>query len=296
MRKFFMLAIIVAISLTSLFGQDTKIKRISITYEYVSVNPHETPEQAKQAAIEQAKTRALEENFGLDVFGMSSMLAHNRVEGESVTSSEDFVMLNDISVRGEWIETIKQTILEGPSFKDGFWHVKVYIEGRARNHSVEKAAIHYAIVNDVDDTAPRKHFRNGDDLFLRFSSPVAGSLCVYLVDTEGMAYCLLPYQSTQTGCQSIEANRDYILFSAQHDKQADEYTLNTQYGSEHNTLFIVFSPNQFTKAKDNQSGKNWQDEQLPRQLTYEELLKWLARNQTRDEQMIVRREIISIRK
>ncbi len=272
------------------------ISRISITYEYISNKQNETPEQAEQAAFEQAKQQALEDNFGVDVFGLSSMLSQNRVEGENVITSEDFVSLSQISVRGEWIETIKQTILEGPSFKDGFWHVKVYLEGRARNHSVEKVAIQYAIVNDVDDTAPRKHFRNGDDLFLRFSSPVAGSLCVYLVDTEGMAYCLLPYQSTQTGCQSIEANRDYILFSAQYDKLADEYTLNTQYGSEHNTLFIVFSPNQFTKAKDKQSGKNWQEEQLPRQLTYEELLKWLARNQTRDEHMIVRREIISISK
>ena len=271
------------------------ISRISITYEYISNKQNETPEQAEHAAFEQAKQQALEDNFGVDVFGLSSMLSQNRVEGENVITSEDFVSLSQISVRGEWIETIKQTVLD-KKFQNGFWHVKVYLEGRARNHSVEKVAIQYAIVNDVDDTAPRKHFRNGDDLFLRFSSPVAGSLCVYLVDTEGMAYSLLPYQSTQTGCQSIEANRDYILFSAQHDKQADEYTLNTQYGSEYNTLFIVFSPNQFTKAKDNQSGKNWQEEQLPRQLTYEELLKWLARNQTRDEQMIVRREIISISK
>lgn len=271
------------------------IKHISIKYEYISDNPNETPEQAEQTALQQAKQKALEEHFGLDVLGMSSSLSHNRVGGQSATSTQDFVSINETSVRGEWIETIKQTILE-KTFQNGFWHVKVYLEGRVRNNSVEKAAIQYALINDIDDTAPRDQFRNGDDLFLRFSSPVAGSLCVYLVDAEGMAYCLLPYQSNQFGCHTIKANCDYLLFSAQYDRQADEYTLNTQLSSEHNTIFIVFSPNQFTKAKDNQSGKNWQDEQLPRQLTYEELLKWLARNQTHDEQMIVRREIISIRK
>ena len=61
-------------------------------------------------------------------------------------------------------------------------------------------------------------------------------------------------------------------------------------------IYIVYSPNVFTKAGDKQSGKNWRDEQMPRQLDYESFMKWLARNQSRDEDMIVRREIISIRK
>lgn len=174
--------------------------------------------------------------------------------------------------------------------------MKVYLEGRARNHSVEKAAIKYALINDVDDINSRSQFRDGDNLFLRFSSPVAGALCVYLVDTESMAYCLLPYVSSQIGYYPIEANRDYLLFSYSHEDQALEVGFNTQYASEHNTIFIVFSPNKFIKAKDSQSGKNWRDEQMFPHLTYEELLNWLARNQTRDEHMIVRREIISIRK
>lgn len=294
MKKLVVLVMAVAIAISSIFGQSTKIKRISITYEYISDNPNESPEQAERVAIEQARQKALEENFGLDVLGMSSMLAHNRVEGESVTSSEDFIMISDNSVRGEWIETIKQEVLK--TFQNGSWHVKVYLEGRARNHSVEKAAIKYALINDVDDINSRSQFRDGDNLFLRFSSPVAGALCVYLVDAESMAYCLLPYISSQIGYYPIEANRDYLLFSYSHEDQALEVGLNTQYASEHNTIFIVFSPNKFIKAKDSQSGKNWRDEQMFPHLTYEELLNWLARNQTRDEQMIVRREIISIRK
>ena len=66
--------------------------------------------------------------------------------------------------------------------------------------------------------------------------------------------------------------------------------------SEHNVLYVIFSPNTFTKAIDQQSGTNWRDEQLPRQLSYEDFMKWLARNQTRDENMVVRREVITIRK
>lgn len=118
MKKLVVLVMAVAIAISSIFGQSTKIKRISITYEYISDNPSESPEQAERVAIEQARQKALEENFGLDVLGMSSMLAHNRVEGESVTSSEDFIMISDNSVRGEWIETIKQEVLE-KTFQNG---------------------------------------------------------------------------------------------------------------------------------------------------------------------------------
>jgi hypothetical protein len=58
----------------------------------------------------------------------------------------------------------------------------------------------------------------------------------------------------------------------------------------------VFSPNDFTKAVDKQGGKNFRDEQLPRELTYEALMKWLTKNQTCDENMVVRREVVTIRK
>ena len=66
--------------------------------------------------------------------------------------------------------------------------------------------------------------------------------------------------------------------------------------SEQNALYVIFSHNTFTKAADQQAGKNWRGEQLPRELSYEDLMKWLARNQTRDENMVVRREVVTIRK
>ena len=43
------------ICLVSLAGD---IKHISITYEYISDNPNETPEQAEQTAIQMAQQKA----------------------------------------------------------------------------------------------------------------------------------------------------------------------------------------------------------------------------------------------
>ena len=271
------------------------IKRVSITYDYISDNPHETPEQAEQSALMLAKQKAMEEHFGLDVVGINSTLQRNRQEGDKAISTSDVFSIRETSGRGEWIETTTEKILE-KEFKKGFWHVRVYVAGRARNHSTDKPEIQYAFINNTHDRQHRDQYYDGDDIFLRFSSPVSGALCVYLVDAAQNAYCLLPYQSSTIGYQAVEANNPHLFLSTSTDQQADEYTLNCEKSSEQNALYVIFSPNTFTKAVDQQSGKNWRDEQLPRQLNYQDFMKWLSKNQTRDENMVVRREIVTIRK
>lgn len=271
------------------------IVRVATIYEYVSNNPNEGPEQAKINAFVAAKQKALEERFGLDVSKITNTLQINRNDGKEVKSSSNVFSVGEVAVRGEWIETISEQVLS-QSYVNGFWVVKVRVDGRARNYSTEKADIQYTFLKDVDDMDAPVAFRDGSDLFLRFISPVAGQLCVYLVDETQNAYCLLPYMNNQTGSQRIDANKEYIFFSTKYDNDADEYTLNCERSLEHNAIYLVFSPNDFTKAVDKQGGKNFRDEQLPRELSYEALMKWLSRNQTKDPNMVVRSTLISIMK
>lgn len=271
------------------------IVRVATIYEYVSNNPNEGPEQAKINAFVAAKQKALEERFGLDVSKITNTLQINRNDGKEVKSSSNVFSVGEVAVRGEWIETISEQVLS-QSYVNGFWVVKVKVDGRARNYSTEKADIQYTFLKDVDDMDAPVAFRDGSDLFLRFISPIAGQLCVYLVDETQNAYCLLPYMNNQTGSQRIDANKEYIFFSTKYDNDADEYTLNCERSLEHNAIYLVFSPNDFTKAVDKQGGKNFRDEQLPRELSYEVLMKWLSRNQTKDPDMVVRSTLISIMK
>jgi hypothetical protein len=271
------------------------IVRVATIYEYVSNNPNEGPEQAKINAFVAAKQKALEERFGLDVSKITNTLQINRNDGKEVKSSSNVFSVGEVAVRGEWIETISEQVLS-QSYVNGFWVVKVRVDGRARNYSTEKADIQYTFLKDVDDMDAPVAFRDGSDLFLRFISPVAGQLCVYLVDETQNAYCLLPYMNNQTGSQRIDANKEYIFFSTKYDNDADEYTLNCERSLEHNAIYLVFSPNDFTKAVDKQGGKNFRDEQLPRELTCEALMKWLSRNQAKDPDMVVRSTLISIMK
>ena len=292
MRQLFILVFLTFVTAFCLAGD---IVRVSATYEYVSNNPNETPAQAEYRAIEKAKVKALEDKFGVDVSSITNTLITNRSGDEANQSQNNVFAIGATSVRGEWIESIKEQVLE-KDFTNGFWVIKVRVEGHARNYSTEKADIKFNLVRNVLDVESPVTFRDGSDVFLRFSSPIGGYLCVYLVDEGQNAFCLLPYPNQQTGSQSIEANKDYIFFSTKYDDGAQEYTLSCEKSSEQNALYVIFSPNNFIKAADKQGGINFRDEPLPRELKYEDFLKWLGRNQTKDADMVVKTDIVTIKK
>ncbi|MGM9809836.1 MAG: hypothetical protein ACI30J_03080 [Paludibacteraceae bacterium] len=271
------------------------IRRVNATYDYRSDNANETPDQAVLQAFQRARQQALEEEFGIEVSSVQSTMLHSRTEDGATASTTDVFALSDITPRGEWIETEKEEVLS-QVFRDGFWQVRVRVVGKARGLSQQKADIRYAVISNTHDREPRSIFYDGDDLFLRFSSPVSGALCVYLIDESLNAFCLLPYQSESRGFFQIEANHDYLLFSAAADPQADEYVLTCEKSVEQNALFVIFSPNTFTKANDHEGGLNRREESLPRQLPYADFLQWLTRNQTRDQDMLVRKELLSIKR
>ena len=294
MKRKAILSICLLVGLCGFAAND--IVRVSATYEYISDNQDETPAQVEKKAFEAARLRALENRFGIDASRVVSSLQTNTNNDGNASSANRSIALSETSVRGEWIETLKERIISPATFANGFWRIKVYVEGRARSLTTAKADIQYAVIKDIQDLESPTTFRNGNDLFLRFQSPVAGYLCVYLVDEAQNAFSLLPYMNNPHGSQAVEANREYIFFSEKYDSQAQEYTLTSERESEQNILYLIFSPNDFTKAADSQGGTNFQGDQLPRELTYEAFLKWLARNQTRDPEMDVRQDIIVIRK
>lgn len=271
------------------------IVRVAAVYEYVSNNANESPEQAERHAFEAAKIKAVEEKFGLDVTRVTNTLIVNKNENQQVHSESNVFSMGGTAVRGEWIETLHEEVIE-KTFTGGFWVVKVKVEGKARCLTKEKADIQFTFVRDIRDKEAPVTFRDGSHIFLRFLSPVSGYLCVYLVDESKKAYCLLPYMNHSAGNQRVEANREYIFFSSDIDIKAQDYALNCEGSSENNMLLVVFSPNEFIKAADQQGGVNFRNEPMLRELSYDALMKWLSRNQTKDPDMVVKNAIITIKK
>ncbi len=270
-----------------------KLTNVHITYDYLSNDRTESKAEAEIHAIEKAKQRALENAFGVDVSSIALSMAREKTEDGSFFSDDDFFSLGSTVARGEWIETVKEEILS--IYHDGvLWHVRVFVEGKAREKSGVPIDLSYAFINNAHDKSNRTSYYDGDDFYLRFTSPVKGALCVYLVDNEQTAYCLLPYMCNTEGYQTVRANKDYLFFSAAEDRTAEEYVLTTDKEVEYNVLYIIFSPNKFTKARDRKSSWNWRRQATPRNLSYKDFVSWLAKTQTADKNMQVRTEVISI--
>ena len=276
-----------------LFAAKDKLTNVSITYDYLSNDRNESKAEAEIHAIEKAKRRALENAFGVDVSSIVVSMDKETSDHGRLLNDEEFFSLGSTVAKGEWIETISEKILN--IYHDGqLWHVRVFIEGKAREKSGVPIDVQYAFINNAHDKQNRTTYYDNDDILLRFTSPVAGALCVYLIDSEKTAYCLLPYMRSDKGYQDVRANKEYLFFSSDTDKEADEYVLTTQTEVEHNVLYVIFSPNKFTKARDKKGARNWRKQQVPRNLPYKDFVEWLAKVQTADKNMQVRTEVISI--
>jgi hypothetical protein len=212
----------------------------------------------------------------------------------------DFYSLSSSDVKGEWIETIGEPKYEVSYDKD-MLVIKVSVEGRAREIVSAGVNLDVKLMRTIagGKKAASTDFQNGDDLFLQFSSPVSGYLAVYLLDKK-TAYCLLPYMRDESGKVMVKANRKYLFFSPAdalpEDKTlADEYTMTCENNAETDKVYVIFSPNMFTKANDN-VGSVVNGLTLPRELTYEEFNKWLSKNRLHDDKMTVVMQNITIRK
>lgn len=273
----------------ALFAQRTEKVRVEYTFhapENISL------EEAKRIALERAKIQAIADEFGTVVSQSNTTLVSNR-NGESST---DFSSLAESEVKGEWIETIGQPefII---SYEQGMLVVRAIVTGRIRE--IKSAQIDLKaelLCNGTDLKFARTDFNNGDDLFLYFQSPVNGYLTVYLLDeVTQMVYCLLPYKSSSESIALVKKDTPYVFFSAKHAgdnaQLVDEYTMTCTNSVERNTLYIIFSPNEFTKANSNDV-----NERLPQELPFGDFQKWLSKGRQRDKGMVYLTRVLTITK
>ena len=293
MKRFILFVAVYFCATAVSFAADKPVK-VSALYVYLSNDRNESQAQAEALAIQYAKQKALEDKFGVDVSSIVVVMqSENQHKGE-FQSQEDFFSLGGTQSRGEWIKTTKEEILSA-THNGETWVIRAFVEGLARAKNENPIDLRYQLTNRVDGNRAMRDFQNGDDLFLRFSSPVSGALCVYLVDEDKKVSCLLPYDNNELGYQPIQANKEYLFFKeSENDPYAQEITLVTPNEKVGNVLYIVFTPNRITKAHDQKGERNWQGQETPRYLAYKDFLDWLSQYQIRDEQLVVRTELITI--
>lgn len=268
-----------------------QIKTVNGEYTY-NVPENVDLEKAKLIALDRVKIKLIADEFGTVVSQSNS----TSVKNSNGKSDINFISVGGSEVRGEWVETIGQPEFK-PSFVDGQLIINVRIKGKIReiiSANVDFKAL--VLRNGTEDKYEDDNFKNGDDLFLSFTSPVSGYIVAYLVDNEGTAFCLLPYQHQEQGNVKVNAKERYVFFSEKLSPQdlkpyVDEYTITCSHTQELNQIYVIFSPNAFVKALD---GKK--EETLPRELSYEDFQKWLAKSRIKDKDMTYKRFTINIRK
>lgn len=267
-----------------------RIQKVCGEYTYYA-EANQSLNDAKRAALEGAKLQALANEFGT-VISQSNAQKEKLEDGKE---SSYFFSLNASEVKGEWIEDVGEPTYE-TSFVQDMLVVKCKVCGKARELSNEAVDFTATVLrNGTEAKYADVGFRSGDDMFLLFRAPIDGYVAAYLIDETPTAYCLLPYIGDADGQQPVKHGEEYIFFSPDKAGKAagkvDEYTLTCSSEIERNQIYVIFSPNPFTKALDNQMS-----ERLPRQLSYEDFAKWLGTCRKRDLKMGVKVMHIEIKK
>lgn len=269
-------------------------KTVTVVASYTYHVPENvTVEQAKITALERAKVQAIADEFGT-LIGQSNSTVVTNENGKSDTH---FSSIGRSDVNGEWIETIGEPQY-AINYEQGMLIVNVKVKGRIRKLSGPKIDLTVNILrNGTELKYESDDFRNGDDMYLHFQSPVSGSLLVYLVDyTARQVYCLLPYSQQADMAQPIEQGREYLFFSAKsvaaEERQlVDEYTLTTDKKMEQNEMVVIFNSGELAKA--NTSAR---EGQLPRAMSIDHFNKWLAEMRIKDKNIQIINKSLTIKK
>ncbi len=272
-------------------------KTITVSGEYIYYPPDcESYEVAKVKALQRAKEKLIAEQFGTCINSGSGTIVKNSGEESEVTT----VHIGESIVKGEWLETLGEPMIERFLDKQDILAVRVRIKGRIRELTGSSVDYYVKVLrNGIEDKFESTDFKDGDDLFLSFCSPMDGYLSVYLFDGWSSVYCLLPYLSMKESCFSVEAGEKYVFFSAENAPPAlkpheiDEFCLTCDKELELNRIYCIFSPRKYFNCT--ASGRDMSVD-MAREMGFKEFQQWLSRLRVSDKELTVKTFDVTITK
>lgn len=276
-----------------MIGYSQRVAKVSATYTYYAPETLSV-EEAKRVALERAKIQAIADEFGTIVSQSNSTVISNK-NGETDTQ---FYSYGGSDVKGEWIETIGEPKYN-INYTDNTFVVICTVSGKARE--IVSSGIEFIakpLRNGTDLRFESNSFKDGDDLYLYFQTPVDGFIAVYLLDElTQTVYNILPYKSQNISAVPVDANRDYVFFSKntvnrENKGIVDEYILSCDNPKEYNTLYILFSPTQIGKR----TGFDSSIDDKPDNISYNDFKQWLSKTLSKDNKIQFQEIKISISK
>lgn len=264
------------------------VKTVEGEYTYYG-DRDDSPADCKRKAAQHARVEALRQ-FG-------TIVSHNvfQFDSDDGKSAESrFLSLSESEVKGEWLGDIGEPQYETSFSSDDTLVVKCKIKGKARAISNEAVDFETLVLrNGTDRRNADTSFRDGDDMYLYFSSPVSGYLSVFLQDESGETYSLLPYPRSARNELKVNKGWDYVFFDRNRGGNefgtVEELVLTASGKREYNKVYVVFSPNLFSSP-----AVRFKSDGAPPSTDGETFSEWLVRSRRNDPRMGVRSIAIAI--
>lgn len=211
----------------------------------------------KKEAEDLAIINALEKAFGRVVIQGNSTYIQNVNTGEKTETNMVFNMIANTSVKGELIEILNKKFsdISGTKSingkKENYTEIKCEVKIKAKEITTPPMDYIAFPLKCENINCKTTNFKEGDNLFFYFKSPVNGYLTIYLDDGK-TSQCLLPYKHMPAefgGNFRIIAGQEYILFSNLKEYNyfgnsgylADNYDLFAQSQEDLSRFFVLFS-------------------------------------------------------
>ncbi len=240
-----------------------------------------TMEQAEVFAVESAKLRIIADNFGT-VVGSTDILTIANKDG---MSSVESLLMAGTEVKGEWIATVGEPRITRKVVNNEFV-LEVTIAGKIREIVTAPVLFNAKVLrNGVTDNCESDSFRNGDYMYMSFQSPEDGYLSIYITDGNDVQ-CLYPYKGLPSEYMHVSADIRHLFFSKEHSgiidpNRVDKCRLGCQNDNEPNRIYLIFSPNKYSKAVDYSAS----EDKMPRHLSFKEFHNWLSKLRRLDKEL-----------
>ncbi len=280
----------------------------TVTGHAVYYAPHSMmPFQARQEAINRAQLDAIGREFGSAV----SMSNLSFMQSSTDSERDDFYSIAESDVRGEWIETIGDTIWQITPMNNETLY-EVTLKGRIREIPMNRIDIDTRLLyngTDKDRNLVRNFsYKVGDYMYIYFTSPVDGHLAIYIGDdNDAMTLqSLVPMDGMSEGAYPVKAGQEYVFFDrASAEPQYRDVTrrikMNARKEMDVNQVYVIFSPNRFAKANDRRSSTgrsvNVGGEEvdlMPREADFTSFQRWLGKARRHDPDMQVIKTVVTV--
>lgn len=288
-------------TLAIFFVVSAQVKSVHAIIEY-EPSDSETKSQAFSKAIERARQKAIEDEFGLIVAQTNFTNINN--------GDLHFRSIGISDLAGEWLGDTK-TPVTVPIAKDGRIIIKAEVWGKARRIVSEKIPLNIHILrNTPSEEHATRVFMDYDKFYISFESPIDGHLAVYLMDDSLNYQRILPYSDSELKCYKIEGNKKYISHyynkngknlpgyeNFEETRDIGHMVLALGKSKEECQFYVMFSPNKFMDPEDDEAKKSYGYKRglvLPPTVHYDHMQEWLLTNRRRDKSMQVVKVPITI--